>query len=532
MGLARARAAARSGSPTAPAVSTPVDRRGPVRVLMVVAILAVVGPERRRGPSGRHRHASERAVAWFAPYIDTTLTPLHAFEDPEVTPADTSRSASSSPGPGADSASCTPDLGRRVRPRRGGHRDRPRPAHRPLPRSRREGGRVLRWRRQPGARGRLPGRRRPGPCLPRRDRPVRQHHHRPRHRGRRAGRPRPRSCAGREPIAEVQREPRLAWRPPRRCGSPCRSPPRACSPTPSRSSTPRSTAGVDLGGRQPHDDGLRRRPAAVPPDGRGRAAVALGPHRQLADAYRRAGSTLDSTEVWGKLGATPMIGVNDTLTDVFTRADGKALVDFARDRGLGRLSMWSANRDAPCPGGPDPSEVSNTCSGLAQAPLDFSRILDRVSGRALADRARHDHRSPIPASVDDPDTSPYPVWADGRRVRERATGWSASAACTSPSGGPRVTTRWRRWPTCTTRRGGWSAPCSPSDRPPSTTTLPAGTYPDWDATVAYRPGDRVLRARRRLRGRLVRPGHRPGRHRRPADGPSPWRPLARAERIG
>ena len=184
-------------------------------------------------------------------------------------------------------------------------------------------------------------------------------------------------------------------------------------------------AGVDLGGVNvmTMDYGGAREPSL--PMGEAVLRSLSGTHRQLADAYRRAGSTLDSTEVWGRLGATPMIGVNDTLTDVFTRADGKALVDFARDRGLGRLSMWSANRDAPCPGGPDPSRVSNTCSGLAQAPLDFSRILDRVSGRALA-TGTGSTTKPDPASVDDPDTSPYPVWsaegvfeAGDRVVRQR-----------------------------------------------------------------------------------------------------------------
>ena len=53
-------------------------------------------------------------------------------------------------------------------------------------------------------------------------------------------------------------------------------------------------------------------------------------------------------------------------------------------------------------------------------------------------------------------------------------------------------------------------PVLASDRPPSTTTLPAGTYPEWNRAAVYRQGDRVLRKGRRLRGRLVRAGHRPG----------------------
>ena len=247
-----------------------------------------------------------------------------------------------------------------------------------------------------------------------------------------------------------------------------------------------------------------------------------GTHRQVADAFRRAGRALDSTEVWGRLGATPMIGVNDTLTDVFTRADSKALVDFAREKGLGRLSMWSANRDAPCPGGPDPTRVSNTCSGLAQAPLDFSRILDGVSGRVLATGSST--TTVDPATVDDPATSPYPVWTE-TGVYEQ---------------GDRVVRHHRvylaRWwtqgddpvaPVANVHDSPWRlvGPVLASDRPPSTTTLPAGTYPDWDAAVAYRQGDRVLRRGVAYEASWFAQGVDPVAP-PPADGPSPWRPLA------
>ena len=152
-----------SGSPTAPAVSTPVDRRGPVRVLMVVAIVAVSGPERHRRPPGASRDASsERAVAWFAPYIDTTLTPLHAFEDPEVTATGSVVLGFVVARPGTDRASCTPTWGGAYDLDEAADRHRPRPSHRPLPAVGGKVVRVVRRRRQPGARDHLPGPRPPG----------------------------------------------------------------------------------------------------------------------------------------------------------------------------------------------------------------------------------------------------------------------------------------------------------------------------------------------------------------------------------
>jgi chitinase len=68
-------------------------------------------------------------------------------------------------------------------------------------------------------------------------------------------------------------------------------------------------------------------------------------------------------------------------------------------------------------------------------------------------------------------------------------------------------------------------PVLSSDRPPTTTTLPAGTYPEWDAADAYRQGDRVLRKGVGYEAQWFAQGVDPDVP--PAgDGPSPWRELA------
>lgn len=132
---------------------------------------------------------------------------------------------------------------------------------------------------------------------------------------------------------------------------------------------------------------------------------------QLDALYRKTGTVLKDPELWGKVGVTPMIGVNDEVTDVFTTADARALRRLALDRGLGRVSMWSANRDAPCEPEAVTTVLSNHCSGVAQSPLAFSLILDGLVGRPRQGADRPTETTPTaPRGEDDPATSPYPVW--------------------------------------------------------------------------------------------------------------------------
>ena len=60
---------------------------------------------------------------------------------------------------------------------------------------------------------------------------------------------------------------------------------------------------------------------------------------------------------------TPMIGVNDVTTNIFSLSDALVLAQFAMSNGLGGLHFWSINRDAPCV--PGLIDVSPTCSHLA-----------------------------------------------------------------------------------------------------------------------------------------------------------------------
>ena len=67
-----------------------------------------------------------------------------------------------------------------------------------------------------------------------------------------------------------------------------------------------------------------------------------------------------------------MIGVNDVATEIFKVEDATQLVEFAKAKGLGWLSMWSGTRDKQCAGGAKPT-ADATCSSIVQEPLAFSK---------------------------------------------------------------------------------------------------------------------------------------------------------------
>lgn len=81
---------------------------------------------------------------------------------------------------------------------------------------------------------------------------------------------------------------------------------------------------------------------------------------------------LSDTAAWKAVAVTPMIGVNDVVTEIFTVEDATQVVKFAQEKGIGRLAMWSGTRDKACPGGPKPA-ADATCSSIAQERLAFTK---------------------------------------------------------------------------------------------------------------------------------------------------------------
>ncbi|MFD7996087.1 ricin-type beta-trefoil lectin domain protein [Streptomyces mexicanus] len=102
------------------------------------------------------------------------------------------------------------------------------------------------------------------------------------------------------------------------------------------------------------------------------AATAL--HGQLGSIW--TGKT--DAQLWAMEGNTPMLGINDTRTDIFTTANAGALVNFAKSKGIQELAFWSLGRDKPCGGANN--DDSNNCSGVSQSAWQFTGILNGITG--------------------------------------------------------------------------------------------------------------------------------------------------------
>ncbi|ALC23044.1 cellulose binding domain-containing protein [Streptomyces pristinaespiralis] len=81
---------------------------------------------------------------------------------------------------------------------------------------------------------------------------------------------------------------------------------------------------------------------------------------------------LSDAAAWQAVAVTPMIGVNDVVTEIFKVDDATQLVKFAESKNLGWLSMWSSTRDKQCAGGEKPA-ADATCSSILQEPLAFTK---------------------------------------------------------------------------------------------------------------------------------------------------------------
>jgi chitinase len=213
--------------------------------------------------------------------------------------------------------------------------------------------------------------------------------------------------------------------------------------------------------------------------------------RQVDASYRRAGLPLSQSDVWKKIGATPMIGQNDAPQDRFSLDDAHRLASFATQHGMRRVSMWSANRDGPCGAQLDSHLVSNTCSGVAQKPGDFARAFAGLNGKATSSADVRTVADTTPPVVDNPATSPYPVWRS-QRVYEsgakvvwhgnvyEAKWWTQGDLPDEPVVNI-WDTPWR-----------YVGPVLPTDKPHATPAVAPANLPAWSADRVYNQGDRVL----------------------------------------
>ncbi|WP_333770165.1 ricin-type beta-trefoil lectin domain protein [Streptomyces sp. IBSBF 2435] len=108
----------------------------------------------------------------------------------------------------------------------------------------------------------------------------------------------------------------------------------------------------------------------------GNAAIsaAQGLHTQLGQIW----NTKTSAQLWAMEGNTPMIGVNDTSSEVFSTSDAQDLENFAKSNGIQELSFWALGRDKAC--ATNGGSAQSGCSGTSQSAWQFSSIFNAVTG--------------------------------------------------------------------------------------------------------------------------------------------------------
>lgn len=233
--------------------------------------------------------------------------------------------------------------------------------------------------------------------------------------------------------------------------------------------------------------------ASRQPEGTAAVNALSAGHDQLVSIYRSERLSLSARLAWSKLGATVMIGQNDMSGEQFTLSDAQTVVDFAVQNGLARVSLWSENRDLQC--GTSFARVgvlSNSCSGVAQNALEFTKTFgSRLTGSALNVTGTIRLPDPTPPAADDPAKSPYPIWSPKQMYRTgykvvwhgnvyEAKWFSQGSAPDAPAQNP-WETPWRL-----------VGPVLTTDHPPVIPTMAPGTYPAWSPKVTYAKGTRVL----------------------------------------
>lgn len=212
---------------------------------------------------------------------------------------------------------------------------------------------------------------------------------------------------------------------------------------------------------------------------------------QFRSLFQEIDLAVGDATAWSRISATPMIGQNDTLEDVFTLADAAELSKFAADNGMSRLSMWSLNRDQQCGANwPDSHRVSDSCSGVTQKAGEFAKTLRENRAGSQTQIIEQFPEESTEVVEDDPETSPYPIWNEEVAYPEGSkVVWNRSV----------YEAKW--WtqgdqPDLPLESGAqpWRllGPVLPGERPVERPVIPAGTYPEWSKDAIFTRGDRII----------------------------------------
>lgn len=245
---------------------------------------------------------------------------------------------------------------------------------------------------------------------------------------------------------------------------------------------------------------------------------------QLALLYPSYGIKLSTAQTYKRIGITPMIGQNDIPGDIFTIQDAHSLVAFATAHGIGRLSMWSLNRDSSCGSSFTLIGVqSTTCSGIKQSTLQFSSIFNGVRGSV---GQSENVPNPVPTVIPSNQLKnllPFPAWQQtvtypmGSKVVQSGNIYQSKYS--NQGQDPAVQGQY-------SYQSPWQlvGPVLPSDVTPPVVTMPTGTYPAWSPTSVYQGGAKILFEGQPYQAKWYNQGTSPGAE--PSNpSVSPWKPL-------
>lgn len=250
-------------------------------------------------------------------------------------------------------------------------------------------------------------------------------------------------------------------------------------------------------------------------------------HSQIEQLWRHAGLSGGAASAWEHLGVTVMLGVNDVTAERFTIADAHRLATFANRVGISRVSAWSLNRDSECGSAyPVTGVVSNTCSGVLQSTLEFTKVFSRLRGTKTArgEQSSLTAQAPQTTTADNPSTSPYPIWQASaayvsgykvvwQGVIYQANWWSQGDAPGSNS-------------TSSTTGGPWLliGPVPSGSTAYTPTLLASADQPTWSPSTVYHEGQRVSFHGLPYQARFYTKGNQPL-DELPGNPSSPWEPL-------
>ncbi|GAA3107622.1 chitinase [Kribbella aluminosa] len=100
--------------------------------------------------------------------------------------------------------------------------------------------------------------------------------------------------------------------------------------------------------------------------------------QQAADGLKNAVKSaygLTDDAAYRRIGISSINGLTDQAGERVNLSDFESNLAYAAQHHLARFTYWSTNRDRPCTGG-----SADSCSGIAQNPWDFSKVIGRYAG--------------------------------------------------------------------------------------------------------------------------------------------------------